>query len=108
MAIFTHIDALPEQEIIPGFHGRLVHTDNVTLAHWDIDAGSILPQHQHVNEQVTRIISGTFELTCGGETRQVGAGAVAVIRANEPHSGRAITDCVIVEVFFPTREEYRL
>jgi quercetin dioxygenase-like cupin family protein len=99
---------LPVQEIIPGFHGRLVHTERVTLAHWDIAAGSVLPEHHHFHEQITRVMAGTFELTCAGETRQVTAGDIAVIPANEPHSGRALTDCVLIELFQPARDEYRL
>ena len=50
MAIFTRIDQIEPKEIIPGFHGRMVHTDNVTFAHWDIEAGSVLPEHHHVHE----------------------------------------------------------
>jgi quercetin dioxygenase-like cupin family protein len=107
MATFTHIDEIEPQEIIPGFHGRLVHTDNVTFAHWDIEAGSVLPEHHHVHEQVTRLMAGTFELTIGGETHRLQPGDMAVIPSNEPHSGRAVTDCVIIEVFQPARDEYR-
>ncbi|NOY99054.1 MAG: cupin domain-containing protein, partial [Chloroflexi bacterium] len=34
-------------------------------------------------------------------------GAVAVIPPDVPHAGRAVTDCRIIDVFYPTREEYK-
>ena len=107
MAHFTHIDQIAPKEIIPGFHGRMIHTDNVTFAHWDIEAGSQLPEHQHIHEQLSRVMSGTFELTINGAPHTLGAGDMVVIPSNEPHSGRAVTDCVLIEVFQPARDEYR-
>lgn len=44
---FLHIDTLEEKEIVPGFNGRFLHTPNLTLAYWDIKAGSVLPEQPH-------------------------------------------------------------
>ena len=48
-----------------------------------------------------------FELTLEGETKIMKAGDVAVIAGNVPHSGRAIADCKLLDVFSPVREVYR-
>lgn len=42
---------LKEIEPAPGFKGRFVHSDHVTLAYWNIAAGAALPQHAHMHEQ---------------------------------------------------------
>jgi quercetin dioxygenase-like cupin family protein len=43
----------------------------------------------------------------GGEARVTSPGAVAIIPPHVPHSGRAITDCRVIDVFYPTRDDYR-
>src|SRR2546422_10028634 len=66
-----------------------------------------LPAHAHVHEQVVNMIEGVFELTIAGETRTLGQGSVAIIPSNALHSGKAITDCRIIDAFYPIREDYR-
>ena len=104
-----HIDLqnIEPREIMPGFLGRMVHSDNMTFVHWHIDAGAPLPEHSHMHEQVVNVITGKFELTVDGETEIIGPGEVACIPSNTLHSGKAITDCYIIDVFYPIREDYR-
>lgn len=98
---------LDEKTLLPGFHGRFVHTDRVTVANWRVDAGASLPEHAHPHEQITMLIEGVFEMTINGETHRLEAGAVVTIPGGVPHAGRAITDCRITDVFQPAREDYR-
>lgn len=95
------------KDLVPGFDVRFVHTENMTFAFWDIKAGSLLPEHSHPHEQVANVLEGEFELTIDGEAQCVTPGMVAVIPGNAVHSGRAITDCKVVDVFCPVREDYR-
>ena len=80
--------------------------ENFTLAYWQVKAGSVLPEHSHVNEQSSQVTKGKFELTIGGQTEIYEPGQVATIPANVVHSGKAITDCEITDVFSPARPEY--
>ena len=67
-----------------------------------------MPEHHHVHEQVAaQVISGEFELTLNGETKVMRSGDIAIIASNEVHSGRAITDCQLLDVFSPAREDYQ-
>ena len=79
----------------------------MTFAHWAVKAGAILPEHSHPHEQVANVITGEFELTIDGETVRLGPGGVGIIPSNSVHSGRAITDCHIIDAFHPIREDYR-
>ena len=79
------------QEILPGFHGKFVHSDSMTLAYWEIEGGSELPTHNHIHEQVLNMISGEFEFTMNGEVQVLRAGDVVVIPSDVPHSGKALT-----------------
>jgi len=103
----VEISQIEPKELIKGFNGRFVHTENATLAFWEIKAGAALPEHSHFHEQVSYVQEGRFELTVDGETRVYEPGLMAVIPSNVVHSGKALTDCKILDVFCPVREEYK-
>jgi quercetin dioxygenase-like cupin family protein len=104
---FLDLAKLDIRDIMPGFHGKLIHTDQVSVVHWEIDAGALLPDHAHPQEQISIMLAGEFEFTIGGETRVVGPGEVAVIPGNTRHSGRAVTAVRVIELFSPPRDDYR-
>ncbi len=104
---FIDLDKINKKEIVPGFEGKFIHTNNMTVVYWTIQAGSQLPEHSHHNEQITTIIEGEFVLTSEGENRNVKPGDVAVFPSNTKHSGKALTDCYIMDVFHPVREDYK-
>lgn len=90
---------------MPGFKGKFVHGENMTYAYWDIKKGAILPPHDHIHEQLTNLVEGEFQMTIGGVTKTFKAGDVAVIPSNVEHQGVAITDCKIIDVFSPRRDD---
>lgn len=102
-----NLSTIQSKEIMPGFHGKLVHTETMSLVFWDAEKDAIVPQHQHVHEQIMHVIEGTFEFTVGGETKICHPGDIVPIASNIPHSGKALTPCKLMDVFSPTREEYR-
>ena len=104
---FIKLSDIQEREMIPGFRARFIHTDHMTCTYWNIASGAALPDHAHLHEQVTTIIRGTFEMTVDGETQIIESGDVVVISSGARHRGRALTDCFILDVFYPIREDYR-
>ena len=96
-----------ERELVPGYHGRIVHAETMTVIHWTIEAGAALPEHRHPHEQVLTMVEGEFELLLDGERRRLGPGEIVVIPGGLPHGGVAITPCILVDAFHPVREEYR-
>ncbi len=95
------------QEIFPGFEGRMIHTEKTTIAYWNIRKDCILPRHSHVHEQTINVFEGKLQMTIGEETLTLEKGDVYVIAPNVPHAGVAVTDCYIMDVFSPVREDYR-
>jgi quercetin dioxygenase-like cupin family protein len=106
MPFFKH-DDLETKYLIPGFKVRFVHGESMTLAYWDVDQGAELPEHAHVHEQICSVISGQFELVINGEAFVLKAGDVGVIPSQAVHSGKAMTNCKIIDAFHPVREDYR-
>lgn len=107
MTVFQKFEHTPSKEIIPGFHARLIHTDKQTLSLVTTSQGSILPEHHHMHEQISLVMEGEFEMTVDGQTQVCKPGDVVIIPSNAVHSGKAITDCVILDTFNPVREDYR-
>ncbi|NLS77143.1 MAG: cupin domain-containing protein [Chloroflexi bacterium] len=103
----TQLDRLAPKELYPGCRGQFVHAQNVTVAHWSFWPDTPLPLHSHPHEQVVNVVRGTFELTVDGETQRLGPGSVVVVPGGTPHSGKAITETYIIDVFYPVREDYR-
>jgi quercetin dioxygenase-like cupin family protein len=102
-----NLNEIPSKEVFPGFVGRFIHSDNMTFAYWEIKKGSSLPEHSHVHEQVVNMLEGEFEITLNGEANPLTAGMVLPIPSHAKHAGRAITDCKILDVFYPVREDYK-
>ena len=98
---------IQSKEIIPGYHGKLIHTNNMSLVFWDVEEGAVVPEHSHMNEQVMQVLEGKFEFTVSGVTKVYEANDLVVIPGHTPHGGRAITACRLMDVFSPVREEYK-
>ncbi len=103
--VFEWKDIEP-RTIIRGFHGRFLHSSAMSFALWRIEAGALLPRHSHVHEQVVHVFEGELEVTVEGVTTVLKSGMVAVIPPHAVHSGRALTDCRVMDVFHPLREDY--
>ena len=99
--------AIDSKEIMPGYHGKLIHTQNMSLAFWEVEEGPKVPEHKQINEQVMQVLEGKFEFTLGGITNTYEPGDLVIIPSNIPHSGQALTPCKLMDVFSPTREEYK-
>jgi quercetin dioxygenase-like cupin family protein len=104
---FVDLETLRVKEQMKGYHGRAIHTGTMTFLYWTVEAGASVPVHTHHHEQVAHVLSGQFELTVADETRVLEPGTVAVIPSNVPHGGRALTECQLLDVFCPERDDYK-
>ncbi len=105
--MFNQFSNIPVKEIAPGFFSKLIHTDNNTINFLEVTAGSSIPLHQHPHEQSSFVLEGEFEMTVGEETQILTANTFALIPGNVLHGGRAITNCKLIDIFSPVREDYR-
>ncbi len=103
---FLNLVNIPVTDIIEGYHAKFIHTATMTFSYIDVDANSALPLHSHPQEQVSQVIEGRFQLTVDGDVRILEPGDVAVIPSNIEHGGVAITNCKLLDVFSPVRQDY--
>ena len=102
-----NIKTLKSKELMPGYHGKMVHGQQLTWAFWTVEQGAEVPEHQHPHEQIMHVIKGEFEFSLNNQTKIYTAGDIVLIPSNSPHSGKAITPCELMDIFSPVREEYR-
>ena len=105
--VFQKFADIDTKEIAPGFFSKLIHTANNTVNFIEVAAGNSVPDHAHIHEQCSFVIEGKFQLTVNGEVQVLDASMFAVIPSNVRHSGLAITDCRLIDIFSPVREDYR-
>ncbi len=95
------------KDLAPGLTGYYAHGSSMTLGLVEIKAGSNLPLHHHVHEQITYILEGQLDMMIGGKACSLSAGMYHVIPSNVPHGAVAVTDCKVIDVFNPVREDYK-
>jgi quercetin dioxygenase-like cupin family protein len=101
------LSEITPKEIMPGYHGKLIHGDTMTIAFWEVEKGATVPEHAHINEQIMHVLDGEFEFTVGGVTKVYRPTELVIIPSNTPHSGKAITACKLMDVFSPVRDAYK-
>ena len=106
-SVFHSFNDIKTKEIAPGFFSKLIHTETNTLNFIEVKAGCSVPRHRHIHQQCSFVIEGEFELTVNDVPQLLNTGLFAVIPSNVWHSGTAITNCRLIDVFSPVREDYR-
>ena len=101
------IKNIPAKALMPGITGYYAHGENMTFGLVELKAGSSVPMHQHIHEQTTYIIEGQLDMVIGGVACSLTPGMYHVIPSNTPHSAIAKSDCKVIDVFSPVREDYK-
>jgi quercetin dioxygenase-like cupin family protein len=101
---FADIDI---KEIAPGFFSKLIHTATNTINFIEVKAGCSVPLHQHMHEQYSFVTEGQFEMTVAGEVKILDVGLFVIIPSNAIHGGTAVTNCKLIDIFSPVREDYK-
>lgn len=105
--IVQALNSISEVEVFPGFFGKLIHSEKMTIAHWRITKNAEVPTHSHPHEQIVHVLEGELELIVNGVSHLMSADSVFVIPSNIPHSAIGRTACKVIDTFCPVREDYR-
>ena len=100
---------MPREKVTDLLERRLITGDRMMLAHVYLKKGSIVPRHQHENEQLTYILEGALKFWIGEDEKQeltLRAGEVLHIPSMVWHKAEAIEDTLDVDIFDPPRQDW--
>lgn len=94
------------EELNPLLRRQFVVGRDIMVARVLMKKGCIVPEHSHVNEQVTYILEGALKFWIDGREIVVRAGEVLTIPPNMPHKAEALEETVDLDVFNPPRADW--
>jgi len=94
------------EELNPLLQRQLVVGEDIMVARVFLKKGCIVPEHSHVNEQLTYILEGALKFWIDGKEIVVRAGETLAIPRNMPHRAEALEDTVDLDVFNPPRADW--
>jgi quercetin dioxygenase-like cupin family protein len=99
-------DEVELEQLNPLLQRQFVVGRDVMVARVLMKKGCIVPEHSHVNEQITYILDGALKFWIDGKEIVVHAGEVLTIPPNMPHKAEALADTVDLDVFNPPRADW--
>ena len=97
----------PWIELAPGIKRRTVtHGQTMYQMIAELKAGSVMPPHQHVQEQIIFILSGRMKVNVGNDSWILGPGDSHYLPSNVPHGVECLEDTRVLDTFSPPRDEY--
>jgi quercetin dioxygenase-like cupin family protein len=107
VSAFRSLAAIAPLPIWSGILARRVEGREITFAVVELDPGAVAARHQHPQEQVGLVLSGTMDFVIGDEQRTLHAGDAYEIPSNIPHQATAgPAGAVVIDVFAPIRADW--
>ena len=102
-------DDIPLEKVTDEIDRKIINGERMMLTHVYLKKGSVVPMHNHDNEQLTYILDGALKFWIGEEDSEpivVKSGEVLVIPSQVPHKAEALEDTLDVDVFCPPRQDW--
>lgn len=94
--------------VLPGIIRRtLAMSEKLMLCEFTFDGHVEIPIHNHPHEQVGYIAEGRVEMTIDGSKYELSKGDSYCAPANIPHGAFTLEPTIIVDTFYPPREDYK-
>jgi len=98
---------VPAEQLNPHVTRKCIHTAAMTIARLHIKQGGVVPEHNHVHEQVAHVEKGALKFMVEGKEQVLRAGQSLVLPSMVPHGVVALEDTDVLDTFTPVREDWR-
>jgi len=101
-------DAIAEERVNENITRKMFWGENLMIARYELAAGSVIPLHDHLSEQMTTVLEGSVTLSFPGEASiTLRKGDMVLIPASKPHGSVAGAEgCTALDVFSPVRQDF--
>lgn len=106
MLKYTKWNDVELEQLNPLIDRQMVTGESLMLARVLLKKGAVVPEHSHVNEQVTYILDGALKFWIDNREIVVRSGEVLCIPPHMPHKAEALEDTVDLDVFYPPRQDW--
>jgi len=105
----THIKStdIPVEQVALGLKRQIMgHDSNLMLVKVYFDKGGVGELHEHPHQQVTYVMSGSFEVEIGGKKEILNAGDSFIVPSDMRHGAVCLEDGILIDTFSPMREDF--
>ena len=95
-----------KEKLNPLLDRQMITGDELMLARILLKKGCAVPEHSHMNEQLTYVVEGALKFWIDGKEIVVRTGEVLCIPSHMPHKAEALEDTIDVDVFYPPRQDW--
>ncbi len=103
----TSWEMIEAEALNPGLTRQMLHGEKLSFARLQIKNGTVVPRHQHVNEQVSVVTRGAIRFRFDDQEIVVAKGEMILIPPDVPHAAEAIGDSETLDIFAPCREDWK-
>jgi quercetin dioxygenase-like cupin family protein len=94
-------------EVFPGVHRRrLVSSERIYQMEVRLEVGSVVPVHQHPQEQIAYVVSGRLRFQVGDAQIEALPGNSIAIPSDTPHAVWTLEESLVIDTFSPPRSDY--
>jgi quercetin dioxygenase-like cupin family protein len=94
------------EKLNPLLDRQCVVGEQIMVARVLLRKGCVVPEHHHMNEQISYILEGALKFYIHGKEIIVRAGEVLCIPPNLPHKAEALEDTLDLDIFTPPRTDW--
>lgn len=97
---------IPAEQMNPLTTRQFITGTNTMLARIGLKKGAVVPEHEHLHEQISHVVEGALLFRIEGEEKTVRAGEIVCIPPHVPHGVVALEDSVALDIFNPPRQDW--
>jgi len=105
--MFVYNQDVPLEDLGDGVSRKvLAYSDQIMTVEVHFETGAVGAMHNHLHEQLTYVLSGTFEFTIGDVTKIVKTGDALYKEPNIMHGCICLEAGVLLDNFTPMRLDF--
>lgn len=100
-------DEIEKEQLNPRMARQVIHGQKMTVARIELSKGAVVPEHRHVNEQITLLERGRLRFHIDGREVVLEAGQTLALEPDVPHGVEALEDSAAIDLFSPPRDDWQ-